>query len=237
MTERNAMMSAARKYTDHPRELPAIKKTMSFEQAREAFWIAFIRVLVAPPTPGQLALLLAHSALETGNWQVGLWNWNFGNVKASESYAGYHQYFRCNERLKQPDGSFKYVWFDPPHAQTRFRAYLDAPAGGAAHLEFLAIDTTPHNGRPNVYEAAWAELMRVRPVSYVSELRKANYFTADEGPYRDAVVQLYNQFLPKCAEYAGPTSDIATEHSAMSDLDLQAIAKTLEDLAKRLRTK
>jgi len=219
-----------KKYTDHPRELPAVKKVMSFTEAREAFWIAFIRVLGVQPLPGQLALLLAHSALETGHWQIGLWNWNFGNVKASESYSGYHQYFRCNEVI---DG--KVVWFDPPHLQTRFRAHLDAASGLVEHLEFLGVDTTPHNGRPNRYAAAWAAMLRDQPVEYVKELKKAGYFTANLDSYKKSVVSLYNQFLPRCREYTGPAADIPSAHSPTSDIDLTLLAEQLESAAKQLR--
>lgn len=218
------------KYTNHPKELEAVKKTMSFDQAREATWLAFRRVMGKAPSAGQLALLLAHSALETGNWQVGLWNWNFGNVKASATYDGFHQYFRCNEKI---NGA--YVWFDPPHPQTRFRAYQTAADGCEAHIKFLAVDTTPLNGKPNVYALAWDALLRVEPATYVAELKQANYFTADFEQYRNTVVKLFNAFIGPCANYRGPSLDVPDEHSPVSDLDLAAIADQLATIAEQLR--
>ncbi len=48
---------------------------------------------VADVRDDTLALALAKTALETGRWQR-IWNSNFGNIKASESYVGQYTCIR-----------------------------------------------------------------------------------------------------------------------------------------------
>ena len=55
------------------------------EQAAQALSAAYRQLMGALPTAGVMALLLAQSALETGNWQK-IHNFNFGNAKAGVDY-------------------------------------------------------------------------------------------------------------------------------------------------------
>lgn len=205
-------------YTDHPREVEAVRKVLSFSEARQAFALAYGRIFKMPPSDEALALLLAHSALETGRWLQGLWCYNFGNKKASLSYPGLHCYFRCNELI---DG--KYEWFDPPHPQTRFRAYLTSADGAEAQVRFLGTASNPD--RPNRYQAAWNALLAGQPENFCAALHRAGYFTAHLGPYQKAVTSLFREFLPDCRGYKPPSEPAhddpeTPEHSAVSDLDL-----------------
>jgi hypothetical protein len=183
-------------YTDDPREVEAVLKLASFGAVRDAFFTAHFNVFGYEITNEALAVLLAHSALETGRWSKGLWCWNFGNKKASLSYAGKHCYFRCNELI-----AGKYEWFDPPHPQTRFRAYDTAAQGAEAQVRFLGTASNPARG--NRYQAAWDAAMAGDPAGTVNALHSAGYFTAHLAPYRRAVESLWREYVTKLDAYEG----------------------------------
>jgi hypothetical protein len=150
---------------------------------RDVMWAlraAYERVTSLVPSRDTLALLTAQSALETGRWKA-IHCFNLGNVKAAETYAGFYTCFRCNEVI---DG--KTVWFDPPHPQTRFRAFISLEDGARDHLEFLA-------GRTR-YASAWAALIVGDPERFVRALKLAGYFTANEESYKAAVVSLFREY-------------------------------------------
>ena len=116
--------------------------------ARDVMWalrVAHERVTGLTPSRDTLALATAQSALETGRWKS-IHRYNLGNIKASSTYEGYYCQFRCNEVI-----GGKLEWFDPPHPQTNFRAFLNLEDGATDHVEFLSK-------RPR-YASAWAELL------------------------------------------------------------------------------
>jgi hypothetical protein len=132
------------------------------------------------PTPAVLALLLAQSALETGNWQK-IHNFNFGNAKASPDYPIIVQ-FRCSEVNAQGVEEF----FDPPHPQCNFRAYEDAESGALDYLKVL------HN-RPHW----WRGLHTGSPSAFVDALATPpKYFTANPARYKRTVTALFEAFRP-----------------------------------------
>lgn len=198
-----------------PTTLPARKTPLTKEQAAKAMRVAYRRVFGEDPRPEVLALVLAKAALETGNFQS-IWLGNFGNIKAADSYGGFVQFYRCNEIING-----KVQWFDPPHPQTRFRAYASASDGAEDYFRFIA-------GRKR-YALAHAAMLRGDPVEYVRELKRAGYFTAHEEPYRKAVVSLVNTYRPYAdrelleAVVPDPEPDESEEHSAFSDDDFQTI--------------
>jgi flagellum-specific peptidoglycan hydrolase FlgJ len=131
--------------------------------------------------------MTAQSALETGHWESIHW-YNFGNVKRKVGKPW--TMFRCNEVI---DG--KTVWFNPPHPQTHFRAYADANDGAEEYVRFLAIDTTPDNGRPNRYARAWYAAENDDPIAFSQELSKAGYYTAAESRYTKTLVSCFNRYF------------------------------------------
>lgn len=146
-------------------------------------------------SPETVAVLTAHSALETGRWKS-MHNWNFGNVKASASWAGLFTCFRCNEIING-----KVEWFNPSdggysvppgHPQTRFRAFTSLETGLVSHLTFL---TTKR------YIKALDEALRGDPNKFCSELKSAGYFTAALAPYVRAVSSLFDEYLPAVHAY------------------------------------
>lgn len=133
------------------------------------------------PSDGQVAVLTAQSALESGRWKSMHRN-NPGNIKASPTYEFLYCQFRCNELING-----KLEWFDPPHPQTNFRAFMDLETGVIDYLRFLS-------GRVR-YAGAWEAAKRGDPAAFVHALKTAGYFTASEGPYLKAVNSLFNEYV------------------------------------------
>lgn len=150
-------------------------------QVARAFRAALETVTGVTPSNAHLAILVGHSALETGRWKS-IHCWNFGNVKASATYEWFYTQYRCNEVING-----KLEWFDPPHPQCNFRAFTSIDAGALDHIRFLS--------QSKRYAAAWEAAKSGDPARFVTALKAAGYFTADEGPYKRAVVSLFNEYL------------------------------------------
>lgn len=133
------------------------------------------------PSSAHVAVLTAQSALESGRWKK-MHRFNPGNIKASENYEYLYCQFRCNEVI-----AGKVQWFDPPHPQTNFRAFMDLETGVLDYLRFLSQRTR--------YSQAWLAAEAGDPVLFTQALKRAGYFTADEAPYRRAVASLFNEYL------------------------------------------
>lgn len=197
-------MNAPIPYTDHSGELAAYVTPVTWGELRDGFCVAHDVVFHDPITIPHLAVLMAQSDLETGRRKA-IWRMNFGNKKAGRGYisvaGNHHQYFRCNERLPDPNdgGKLKYFWFDPTHAQTRFRAYLTAAQGLEAQVRFLGTASNPARG--NRYQAAWDAARAGDPAGYCDELAKARYFTAGLGPYKRAVVSIFGEYMRELGSY------------------------------------
>jgi hypothetical protein len=134
------------------------------------------------PTDAVGALLLAQSALETGNWQK-IHNDNFGNIKARADYPQITQ-FRCSEVLNGVE-----QFFDPPDPHCNFRAYSNASDGAADYMKVL--HSQPH---------WWQGLHTGDPSAYVDALATPpKYFTANPATYKRTLTALFNQFRPLAA--------------------------------------
>lgn len=177
----------------------------SFEEADEAMTAA----LPKGSSPAVRALALAKTALETGRWRkIHCFNW--GNVKAGDSYVGMFTCFACGEELAEgscwfePDGTVKNltkgtvtkpVAFDVPpgHPQTRFRAYANRFDGAFEYVDFVK------SGR---YAQAWQALLAGDAAGYVHQLKLKGYFTAAEGPYAAGVISLQKEFLGRLSGHS-----------------------------------
>jgi hypothetical protein len=212
------------------------KTPLGFEAAAFAMRLALTSVLGEGPTAPVLALALGKTALETGRWSS-MWNGNFGNVKASDKYEGFYTAIVLNEVI-----GGKVVWFAPSgrltgnpakggvhardladegrkippgHPQTRMRAFTSAADGALDYVRFVA------GGR---YAAAWGLLLQGDAPGYVSALKKAGYFTADEATYAKGVISLQREFIGKLAalptpEAAIPPPEEVREWLTPQDLD------------------
>lgn len=148
-------------------------------EAGRALFSAYTTFTGRPPNDRVGALLVAQSALETGNWQK-IHNFNFGNIKARSDYPTLTQ-FRCSEVI---DGVERF--FDPPDPQCNFRAYTTASEGALDYLKVL-------HGQPHW----WQGLHSGDPSAFVDALATPpKYFTADPTKYKRAVTALFQQFLP-----------------------------------------
>ncbi len=175
------------------------------QQAREAIRIAFIHLEGHAPTPDCLSLLMGQSALECWRWRSIHGNC-FGNEKASDTWEGFYQCYKCNEKLADgryhhyiPEGElvggFGTPLKGPPlpvpegHPQTRFKAFETPEEGALRWLELLkrrypeAYNTAKQGGTAKLF----AHCLKLR-----------GYFTADEKPYADGVGSLAREYLPLC---------------------------------------
>jgi hypothetical protein len=171
----------------------------------------------APPSVEVLALALAKTALETGRWTQ-IWNANWGNVKAPDTYEGMFTCITLNEVLLGRG----VVWFAPEgeltaapsrggritgktwpvpdgHPQTRMKAFANEYNGVESYVDFIK------NGR---YAQAWLRLLAGDAVGYVHQLKARGYFTADEAPYAKGVVSLQREFAARLRQEAPAVSDI-----------------------------
>jgi hypothetical protein len=163
---------------DHPNYVAPEQKTITEEQAAYALREAWKRIYGYYPSLNSLAVIWAKTCLETGHFKVGFWNYNFGNIKRKNDDELFTM-FRCSEILNG-----KEVFFDPPHPQTAFRAYLTIEDGAENYLKFVSKRT-----------AAWQKVIEGDPKGYAHELKLARYYTASEEKYTNTLVGLFNTFL------------------------------------------
>jgi hypothetical protein len=149
------------------------------KDAAAALAEAYTRVTGGAPSSRVVALLLAHTAFETGRWQK-LHNFNFGNVKAAPSFSFITQ-FRCSEVENGVE-----QFFDPPDPHCNFRAYSNAADGAVDYIKVL--QSRPH---------WWAGLQTEDPAAFVDALATApKYFTGDPAAYKRAIASLFDEFRP-----------------------------------------
>ncbi len=210
---------------------------MPFEAAREAMRAGMREgPLWAEPRREVLALALAKCALETGRFQK-IWNYNFGNIKAGENYAGMFTCITLNEVigghvqwfapngpvLRKQDGGFvpsgPRVVVPPGHPQTRMRAYAGRTDGAGQYVDFM-------RGR----KAMWSALQLAEPIAFVAAMKRGGYFTADEGPYARAVASLYKEFLLKLEGRSPDETNLAElEWTAAKGLAALAMSRAAND--------
>ena len=161
------------------------------------------------PERDTVLILLAQSAYETGRWKF-CHCWNLGNVKSTGHDGHDFTYFRCNEVI---DG--KVIWFNPPHPQTRFRAFSSLTEGAIDHLQFL------RNGR---YAKAVAYALAGDPSGFCTALKAANYFTADLPAYLNSVTSIFREYQRSSLLLHADEDDAEELHQAA----LAAFAKNFE---------
>lgn len=148
-------------------------------EAGPVLFAAYAVLTGKQPSDAVGALLLAQSALETGNWQK-IHNYNFGNIKARADYPQIVQ-FRCSEVLNGVE-----QFFDPPDPHCNFRAYSNATDGAVDYMKVL--HSQPH---------WWQGLHTGDPSAYVDAIATPpKYFTANPATYKRTLTALFNQFRP-----------------------------------------
>lgn len=171
-----------------------------------------------------LCCFLAQVILETG--RVYCYWWDIGNVKASASYRGMVQYYRCSEIIAGVEQHF-----DPYNPVACFRAWQDLGQGVEQHLRFLGM-VTNSAGRPNRYQAMFDAAVAGDIVGMIDEAARAGYMTANKDLYLRGAQQLFAQEfrdLPPTIEEVvhTPITDVlqpTSGRSPFSDADLKRIA-------------
>lgn len=190
---------------------------VSKQEAAYGYWRACADIGLAPSVD-LVSVLVAHGALETGNFSVGLFNGNVGNVKAGPSYVGKYTCITLNEILRNPKtGKNEEYWFAPEgpltkhpkhggvlkyapmpvppgHPQTRMRAYDTLDDGIEDKIRFMLQPA---------YSNALDHARRGDAGSYVRSIRARHYFTAyadiplnQVTPYETSVVSLARAYRP-----------------------------------------
>lgn len=145
-------------------ELPLTRTRLSVAEAREHIRAA-LQDQGIDPTANQLALAMAQSALETGQWKQ-MWHWNFGNLVRS-SYPG--DYYVAND-----SGNIR-----------EFRAYPDVASGAADYAKQLVVR------RPEWREG----LLTGDPRQFAKALKTPPaYYEASEERYANSLFPLWRQF-------------------------------------------
>lgn len=171
--------------------IPPKRTRLTRRQARDALLDAFAKVTGEIPSPETLAILVAQTALETGQWRS-IWNYNFGNIRGQAPPPGGWTSFRAGEII---DG--KEVFLEPgPH--NKFRAYATAEDGARGFVEFLGVDS--NGDGHNRYGKAWKAALEGDPEKFSLELANAGYYTANPTRYTKTLLALFRQFLPYCRE-------------------------------------
>lgn len=171
-------------------ELDAVLTPVSLVDAFAGFRAELV-ALRGVTSDDELALAVAHSALETGYWRSA-YCYDFGNEKATDAWieaGGDHCFYPCGEEFSQVyarslvassplitivreyvDGrgvAMASVKVVPKHPICRFRAFKSLADGVRKHLEELRND----------FPRAWASLATGNVVTFATDLRAEGYFT------------------------------------------------------------
>lgn len=190
------------------KELPTINTKYTFQQMMEGFGFAWVQLFNEQPTKESLVLLLAHTALECGNFSQAKCN-NFGNIKSKENDGRNWCYYKCNELVplnvaKKMVGSSKqdggdavitgiqgekaWIYFWPKNKYCCFRAYETLEEGCIDYLSFIKYRYKPETG-------IWNAVLKADVKLYCHLLRANGYYTADETIYTNAVYKKYNELI------------------------------------------
>jgi hypothetical protein len=164
-----------------PKFLPDTLTKASATDMYAALAAAWEEMFDSEPKRESLLLLLAHWDLETGAG-TSMHCWNVGNSKSVEGDGYDWTHFRCWEKIGN-----KKVWFDPPHPQTRFRAFHTLQDGVSDYLKML-------NKR---FHMSWSAVQAGDPEAFARLLKKQRYYTADENEYARVMWQRFNAYVKK----------------------------------------
>jgi hypothetical protein len=175
----------------HPNFRPCVTTVLEPLDASIAIHAVYRSVVKAEPSTEGLAILIAQSALETANWRS-MKNLNWGNSKSTVLWP--HTYFRTGERDAKTG---KTVMYDPPHYQTRFRAFASAEEGANHHMRLLMS----LRYRPALDAAMRGDLAEFSRLLYRPPIGGPGYYTsASADPvkwYTDALVRRYGEIDAK----------------------------------------
>ena len=163
------------------------------------------------PSKASVAVLWAQYCIETGG--ANCWNYNIGNVKAraGDGYdfhclrgvwegfpvAEAQRLIASGEALADPskdhaaaidpkgEGKRISVVFQPPHPQTRFRAFYSLEEAMGDHLALLQ----------KRFASAWGAVLAGDYKAFAAQLKARGYFTASAEAYAAGMRRPYEDFL------------------------------------------
>lgn len=198
--------------SSEPKRLPNVLTTVTQEQMLQALGQAWVQLRHEAPTQGQLCLLTAQSAFETGWWKF-MHCFNIGNVKSREGDGCDFTYFACWEMYspsqatsammgqgdlvsiegnQNAEGKVK-VWFKPDHPVCRFRAYETLELAATDFLSKLMrrfSDAVPEKD-------AWGAAVAEDPVAFCHALKLKGYYTGSEEIYTRQVKSIFDLLMKK----------------------------------------
>lgn len=152
-----------------------------------------------------IAVLWSQYMIETGG--KACWNWNIGNVKkvTGDGYDWHHlqgvwevvtperaaefvasgqaTYSTNPSHLKSAAPGRKVVVFQPPHPETRFRAYPSLDVAMRKHVEFLK----------RRYGAGWQSAEKGDVPGFAKALKQRGYYTASEASYAAGMMRHFRE--------------------------------------------
>jgi hypothetical protein len=159
-----------------PREHAASLTPISAAEARDWLAWAYSAETAQVIPPPALAMLLAHSALETGEWAK-MRGFNFGNITALGRDRPYYI-------LR---GVAEFVQGKPVKMDMAFRWY---PAAALGAWDFVRV-------LRRQFAAAWGLLESRDPTAYTNALADAGYFTAPRERYALGMSKRYADFVQR----------------------------------------
>jgi hypothetical protein len=149
---------------------PIVKTALAPQDFANALAVAWPAVIGGVAPEAAIAVLLAQSAYETGQW-ANCYNYNFGNITHVDG-DGYDYFIGADK-----DGSGHWI----THA---FRSFDNAQDGVTAYLSFLK----------NKYASAWQYVLDGDPSSFVDALKAHGYFEGNLQDYKNSVNVYFDKF-------------------------------------------
>lgn len=194
----------------------AVRTVPTRFEAAAAYWDTCAALGMKPTVP-LVTVLVAHGALETGNFES-CWCFNVGNVKAGGAWTGKYCCLTLNEVLKV-GSNYETFWFAPegeltgdPKKGGKLKApYLETPLQvpeGHPQTRMRAYDTLAQGVEDKIrflLKPYWEPCLKPARLgdgsTYVRMIRVRNYFTAYKGrpdptPYEKDVISLCNTYRP-----------------------------------------
>jgi len=178
---------------------PGVKDKMTpltSEQAAKALSDGYLLVTKKRPSKAILALLIAQTASETGNWKS-IHHYNFGNVRGVAP-DGMWTSFRAGEI--DASGNQYFLEEDlSPTSQNRFKAFKNAADGAANYIKSL-------RDRPNW----WNGLQTGTVPGFIKGLTTyPKYFTANPVTYENLMANRVANYQALAKKYAAPIGIVA----------------------------
>ena len=157
-----------------PAEHPPTITAVSYDDARDWLAWAYSAETGELPSVAELAMLLAHSALETASWGK-LRGFNFGNITA---LGRDRPYFVLR-------GVTEYVGGKPVVVDMVFRWYPTVTLGAWDFVHTLR----------KTFTGAWSLLDSSNPTAYANALADASYYTGPRDKYAAGLGKLFTEFM------------------------------------------